>query len=69
MSKPWAACGPVEGFVRPILGFHCNRSNYTLTTCPYFDNLYFDIFDVGCAQCNFIMFVTIAVMILTLSVH
>jgi len=31
--------GPVEGFVRPSLGFHCNRSDYTLTTCPYFDNL------------------------------
>jgi len=36
---PRAACGPVEGFVRPSLGFHCNRSNYILTTCHYFDNL------------------------------
>jgi len=21
---PWAACGPVEGFVRPRLGFRCS---------------------------------------------
>jgi len=21
---PWAACGPVEGFVRPSLGFSCS---------------------------------------------
>jgi len=61
--------GPVEGFVRPSLGFHCNRSNYILTTCPYFDNLQLDIIDVCCPQCHFIMAVTIAVMIPTLSVH
>jgi len=60
------ACGPVEGVVRPSLGFHCNRSNYILTTCPYFDNRYFDI---GCPQIHFIMSVTVAVMIRTLSVH
>jgi len=23
MSSPWAACGLVEGFVQPSLGFHC----------------------------------------------
>jgi len=66
---PWAACGPGEGFVRPSLDFHCSTSNYILTTCPYFDNLKFEIFDVGCPQCHFIMSVTIAVRIRTLSVH
>jgi len=39
-----------------------------LTTCPYFDNLEFDIFDAGGPQCYFITSVTIAVWIRTLSV-
>jgi len=26
MSNPWAACGPVEGFVWPSLGFCCSKS-------------------------------------------
>jgi len=26
MSNPRPACGPVEGFVRPSLGFRCNKS-------------------------------------------
>jgi len=29
-----------------------------LTTCPYFDNLEFDIFDAGGPQCYFITSVT-----------
>ena len=24
--RPWAACGPVEGFVRPSLGFGSSKS-------------------------------------------
>ena len=27
---------------------------YALTTCPYFDNLIFDILDAGSPQCHFI---------------
>jgi len=33
MSNPRPACGPVEGFVRPSLGFGCSRS------IPHTDNL------------------------------
>jgi len=32
---PWAACGPVEGFMRPSLGFCCSKSTL------YTDNLSF----------------------------
>ena len=53
MSNPRPAC-----HMRPSLGFHCNGSNYILTICAYFDKLYFDIFDAGSPQCNFIMSVT-----------
>jgi len=34
-----------------------------VTTCPYFDNLEFDIFDAGRLQCHFVASVTIAVRI------
>jgi len=45
MPNPRPACGPVEGFVQPSLGFRCSKSTlWLLTTCPYFDNLQFDIF-------------------------
>jgi len=40
-----------------------------MTTCPYFDNVEFDIFDAGGAQCHFITSVAIAVRIRTLSVY
>jgi len=40
-----------------------------LTTSPYFDNLEFNIFDAGSPECYFIMSVTIAVGIRTLSVY
>jgi len=53
--------GPVEGFVRPSLGFRCSKSIPILTTCPCFDNLEFDIFDAGGPQYHFITSVTIAV--------
>jgi len=39
------------------------------TTCPYFDNLEFDIFDAGGLQCHFTMSVTIAVRIRMLSIY
>jgi len=39
-----------------------------LTTCPYFVNLEFDIFDAVGPQCHFIRSVTIAVRIRILSV-
>ena len=53
--RPLAECGPVERFVRPSSGFRCGISSlYILTTCPYFDNLKFDIFDAGGPQYHFI---------------
>jgi len=58
-------CVEVEGFVRPRLGFRCSK--VSLTTCPYFDNLGFDISDAGVPQCHFITSVTITVRIRTLS--
>jgi len=39
------------------------------TTCHYFANLEFDIFDAGGPRCPFITSVIIAVRIQTLSVH
>jgi len=39
------------------------KVSYILPTCPYFDNLEFDIFVAGGPQCHFIMSVTIAVRI------
>ena len=69
MSNPRAACGPVEGFVRPSLGFAAVKVSYVLTTCPYFDNLEFDILDAGGLQIHFITSVATAFRIRTLSVH
>jgi len=40
-----------------------------MTTCLYFDNLEFDIFDAGGPQFHFITSLTIAVRIRTLSIH
>jgi len=40
-----------------------------LTTCPYFDNPEFDVFDAVGFQCHFITSVTIAMRIRTLSVR
>jgi len=40
-----------------------------LTTCPYFDNLEFDIFNADGPRYHFIASFTIAFRILTLSVH
>jgi len=40
-----------------------------LTTCAYFDNLGFDIFDAVGSQCHFIMLVATAGTIRTFSVH
>jgi len=45
------------------------KVSYILATCPYFDNLEFDIFDAGGPQCHFITSFTMAVRIRTLSVH
>jgi len=55
-------CGPV--YVVAVA-----KVSYILKTCPYFDNLEFKIFDLGGLQCHFIMFVTTAVRMRTLSVH
>jgi len=55
--------------MRPSLRCRCNKVSYILTTCPYFDNLEFDIFDASGLQCNFIKSVTTAVRIRTLAVH
>jgi len=46
MSNPRSACGPVEGFVWPGLGFLCNITSL--------DNLKFANFDAGGPQCHFI---------------
>jgi len=60
--RPAGPCGPVEGFVRPSVGFRCCKSKlYMLTTCPCFDNFQFDIFDAGGPQGHFITSVTIAI--------
>ena len=69
MSNPWPACGLVEGFVRPSLGFRCCKNVLPTETCPCFDNSEFDIFDTGGLQCHFISSVTIAVRIRTLSIY
>jgi len=58
-SKIW--CGPV--YVFAVLQVAC-----ILTTCLYFDNLEFDIFDAGSPQCHYTTSVTIAIRILTISV-
>jgi len=50
------------GRMRPVEGFRCNKS-ILHTTCPYFDNLEFDLFDAGGPQCHFITSVTIAVTV------
>jgi len=61
---------PVDGFVRPRLGFRCSKIIlYILTTCLCVDNLELDIFDTGCLQCHFITSVIIAVRIQTFSVY
>jgi len=61
---------PVEGFVRPNLGFHCSESIlHMLTISTHFDNFEFDIFDAGSSLCRFATSVTIAVRIRKLSVH
>ena len=51
----------------PINVSYVNVS-YILTTCPYFDNFGFEIFDAGGPQCDFITSVTIMIRIRTLSV-
>jgi len=53
----------------PVYVFAVVKVSYVLSTCPYFDNLEFDIFDADGLQCHFIMSVAIAVRIRTLSVH
>jgi len=58
MSNPRAACGLLQAFI-------VVEVSYTLTNCPYFDNLEFDIFDAGGPQCHFITSVTTATRIRT----
>jgi len=55
--------------MRPSLDFAVVNVSYILTTCPYFDNPEFEIFDAVGFQCHFITSVTIAMRIRTLSVH
>ena len=43
MSNPRAACGPVEGFLRPTLVFAVVKVSCILIACPCFDNLEFDV--------------------------
>jgi len=50
-------------------GLSCNKSILYSNNLSYFDELEFDIFDVGGLQCHFITSVTTAVKIRTLSVH
>jgi len=58
-----------RSFFAAQLRFSVVIVSYTLTTCPYFDNLEFDIFNAGGFQCQFITSVIIAVMTRTLSVR
>jgi len=70
----WAASGLVKGFMQPSYVFPIVKVAYILTTCPYFNNLEFDIFGEGGLQCHFITSVTsatlshLAVRIRTISV-
>jgi len=41
MSKSWPACGPVNVFVRPSLGFHCSTGT---NGQPCFNNLKFVLY-------------------------
>jgi len=52
-------CGPVEGIVRPNLGFRCSKSSlHTESIFIFnFDHFKFDIFNVRDPQCHFITFV------------
>jgi len=68
MSNPRAACGPVEGFVRPSLGFRCSKISHALTTCPH-NYLEFTIFYASGLQWHFITSGTIAVRVRTLSAY
>jgi len=68
MTNPRAACGPVEGFERPVQVFAVVKVFFVLTTCPCFDKFELDIFRAGGRQCHFITSVTIEVMIRTPSV-
>jgi len=53
MSNPRPACGLVEGFVRPSLGFLSSKSILDIDNLSFFDNLEFDIFDSCGTQCHF----------------
>ena len=68
MSNSRPACGPVEDFVRARLGFRCGKSTLHMT-CPYFDDLEFDIFDGGGPQCPLSRLLPLQLRIRTLSVH
>jgi len=61
MSNPRAACSPVEVFLRPSLGFHCNKSVLDIDNLSFSDNLELDIFYAGGPQYHFIASSTIAV--------
>jgi len=69
MSNPRAACGPVEGFVRPSLVFAVVKVSYILRSCSCFDNLEFDLFEASGLQCHFITSVTVAYRIPKLPVY
>jgi len=63
------AMRPSRRFYAAQLVFAAVKVSYILTTCPYFDNLSFYIFDGGGTQCHFITSVPIAIRIRTLSVY
>ena len=62
MAQSKVLCGLVYVFAAV-------KVSYVLTTCPYFVNQEFDIFDAVGLLFQFITSVTIAVRIRTLSVH
>jgi len=66
---PWAACDTVERVCVQVQVFAAVKVSYILTTCPYFDNLEFDIFDASGYQRHFITSVTIAIRIRMVSVQ
>jgi len=51
--------------MRRSLAYRCSKVSYILT-CPYFDDLEFDIFDAGGPECHFIAPVIIAILKLNL---
>jgi len=61
MSIQWPHAAQSRVLYGPVQVHAVVKVSCIITTCPYFDNFEFDIFDVGGPQSHFILSVTIAV--------